>query len=88
MVQALDLEVAIKGDPKKNWFSVLLFRLMFKSDKVDYALLKSVYPIHAFMWEYWRDTEIIPDPEDEEFKKWIVDNNEEKIIELLKEHGK
>lgn len=85
MVNRIDFEQAIKGKPADNWFSVMLFRLMFKSDKKNYALLRSVYPVHAFMWEYWKATGIIPDPDSEEFKKWVVVHNEDKILKLFDE---
>lgn len=84
MVKALDLERAIKGDPKDSWFSVLLFRLMLESDPMNFAKLKNAFPIHAAMIEYWIIYREMVEPDSIEFGLYI---NSPNVFDVLLQIG-
>ncbi|MBA7472191.1 MAG: hypothetical protein GH156_00515 [Dehalococcoidia bacterium] len=53
---SIDLKEAIDGKDRSPNFSVMLFRLLFKADQINFIKLAPLYPIHAHMVLEWRRT--------------------------------
>ena len=53
---SIDLREAIDGTRRSPCFSVKLFQLLLKADRVNFGKLAEVYPVHARMVICYRAT--------------------------------